>query len=160
MILDSNTGQVDIEKILVVREFPYVFPEELPDIPLEREVDLAIEIIPGTLPMSRAPYRMAPVTPLSRGSCSQPVNLRKPVDIGCPNITVICLNILRLIPAYLIHKYTKIYDRLFNQQSIYSPFIQQKGIHELYPALILYAGQPPALNLYLKRGSHDGVTKA
>ena len=28
--------------------------------PLEREVDLSIEIVPGTSPMSRAPYRMAP----------------------------------------------------------------------------------------------------
>ena len=42
MILDSKRGQVDVEKILVVREFPYVFPEELPGILLEREVDLAI----------------------------------------------------------------------------------------------------------------------
>ena len=142
VILDSKRGQVDVEKIPVVREFPYVFPQKLPGIPLEREVDLAIEIIPGTVPLSRAPYRMAPVTPLSRGSCSQPVNLRKPLDIGCPNITLICLNILRLILAYLIHKYTKIYDILFNQQSIYSPFIQKKrGIHELYSALIPYAGQ-------------------
>ena len=49
-----------MEKILVVREFPDVFPEELPGIPLEREVDLSIEIVPGTTPMSRVPYRMAP----------------------------------------------------------------------------------------------------
>ena len=60
VILDSKRGQVDVEKILVVREFPDVFPEELPGIPLEREVDLSIEIGPGTVPMSRAPYRMAP----------------------------------------------------------------------------------------------------
>ena len=60
VILDSKRGQVDVEKILVVREFLDVFPEELPGIPLEREVDLAIEIVPGTFPMSRAPYRMAP----------------------------------------------------------------------------------------------------
>ena len=78
------------------------------------------------------------------------------MDIGCPNVTLICLNILRPIPAYLIHKYTKIYDILFNQQSIYSPFIQQKGIHEIYPALIPYAGQPPALDLYLKGVSRRG----
>ena len=52
---------MDVEKIPVVREFPDVFPEELPGIPLEREVDLAIEIVPGTVPMSRAPYRMAPM---------------------------------------------------------------------------------------------------
>ena len=48
VILDSKRGQVDVEKIPVVREFPDVFPEELLGIPLEREVDLAIEIVPGT----------------------------------------------------------------------------------------------------------------
>ena len=37
-----------------------VFLEDLPGIPLEREVDLAIEIVLGTVHMSRAPYRMAP----------------------------------------------------------------------------------------------------
>ena len=61
LILNSKRGQVDVEKIPVVREFSDVFPEELPGIPLEREVDLAIEIVPGTVPMSRAPYRMAPI---------------------------------------------------------------------------------------------------
>ena len=39
LILDSKRGQVDVEKIPVVREFPDVFPKELPGIPLEREVD-------------------------------------------------------------------------------------------------------------------------
>ena len=60
MILDSKRGQVDVEKIPVVREFPDVLPEELPGIPLEREVALSIEIVPGIVPMSRALYRMAP----------------------------------------------------------------------------------------------------
>ena len=60
VILNSKRGQVDVEKIPVVREFPNVFPEELPGIPLEREVDLAIEIVPGTVPMSRAPYGIDP----------------------------------------------------------------------------------------------------
>ena len=49
-----------MEKIPVVREFPDVFLEELPGIPLEMEVDLSIEIVLGTTPMSRTPYRMAP----------------------------------------------------------------------------------------------------
>ena len=60
VILDSKRGQVDVEKIPIVRVFLDVFPEELPGIPLEREVDIAIEIVPGTVPVSRAPYRMAP----------------------------------------------------------------------------------------------------
>ena len=60
VILDFKRGQVDVEKIPVVREFLDVFPEELPSIPLEREVDLSIEIVRGTTPMSKAPYRMPP----------------------------------------------------------------------------------------------------
>ena len=59
-ILDSKRGRVDVENIPVVREFPYVFLEELPGISLEKEMDLSIEIVPGTTPMSRAPNRMAP----------------------------------------------------------------------------------------------------
>ena len=33
LVLDSKRGQVDVEKILVVKEFPDVFPKELPGIP-------------------------------------------------------------------------------------------------------------------------------
>ena len=58
LILYSKRGQVDVEKIPIVREFLDVFPEKLPSIPLERVVDLSIEIIPRTSLMSRAPYRM------------------------------------------------------------------------------------------------------
>ena len=43
----------------MIKEFPDVFPEELPGLPPEREVDLAIEVLHGTTPISRAPYRMA-----------------------------------------------------------------------------------------------------
>ena len=49
-----------MEKIPIVMEFPNAFPEELQGIPLKKEVDLSIEIEPGTTLMSRAPYRMAP----------------------------------------------------------------------------------------------------
>ena len=60
LILDSKRGQVDVENIPVVMEFLDVFPEELLCIPLEMEVELSIEIVLRTTPMSRAPYRMAP----------------------------------------------------------------------------------------------------
>ena len=49
-----------MEKIPLVREFPYVFLEELPGIPPKREVDLSIEIVLGIAPISRAPYWMTP----------------------------------------------------------------------------------------------------
>ena len=48
-----------LEDIPIVREFPDVFPENLPSIPLDREIDFQIELAPGTEPISKAPYRMA-----------------------------------------------------------------------------------------------------
>ena len=51
---------VPLEHIPVVCEFPDVFPEDLPGLPLDREVEFAIELIPGTAPISRRPYRMPP----------------------------------------------------------------------------------------------------
>ena len=60
LILDSKREQLNFENIPVIREFPNVFPEELPGVPPEREVDLSIEVVQRMTPISRAPYRMTP----------------------------------------------------------------------------------------------------
>ena len=57
-MLDSKRGQIELENIMIVREFSDVFPKKLPGIPLEKEVDLSIGILQGIAPISRAPYRM------------------------------------------------------------------------------------------------------
>ena len=49
-----------MESISIVKYSPVVFLEELPSIPPEREVNLSIEILPRTTPISKAPYRIAP----------------------------------------------------------------------------------------------------
>ncbi|WVZ81066.1 hypothetical protein U9M48_028491 [Paspalum notatum var. saurae] len=49
-----------IEKIPVVSDFPDVFPEKLPGLPPDRDVEFAIELVLGTAPVSKRPYRMAP----------------------------------------------------------------------------------------------------
>jgi hypothetical protein len=48
-----------LEVINVVSKFPDVFPEELPGMPLERNVEFAIELIPGTAPISMRAYRVS-----------------------------------------------------------------------------------------------------
>ncbi|WVZ89965.1 LOW QUALITY PROTEIN: hypothetical protein U9M48_036310 [Paspalum notatum var. saurae] len=50
----------EIKKIPVVCEFPDVFPEELPGLPPDRNVEFSIELVLGTAPVYRRPYRMAP----------------------------------------------------------------------------------------------------
>jgi hypothetical protein len=50
----------EIQDISVVCEFPDVFPKDLPGLPLERDVELVIELKPGMAPISRRSYRMPP----------------------------------------------------------------------------------------------------
>ena len=44
--------------IPMVCEFLDVFPDELPGLPPDRDVEFKIELVPGTAPISRRPYRM------------------------------------------------------------------------------------------------------
>ena len=54
------TTVIPIHQIPVVCEFPDVFPDELPGLPPDREIEFGIELIPGIAPISRRPYRMPP----------------------------------------------------------------------------------------------------
>ena len=49
-----------LDDIPVVKEFLDVFPEDLPWIPLDREIEFSIDLLPRTSPILKAPYRMAP----------------------------------------------------------------------------------------------------
>ena len=60
-VIDVQSEAPKLEDVTVVNEFPDVFPEELPGLPPDREIEFAIELAPGVEPVSKAPYRMAPV---------------------------------------------------------------------------------------------------
>ncbi|GJR51298.1 putative reverse transcriptase domain-containing protein [Tanacetum coccineum] len=60
-VMDTSLESPNIENLFVVREFVDVFPDELPGLPPAREIEFGIELIPGAEPISKAPYRMAPV---------------------------------------------------------------------------------------------------
>jgi hypothetical protein len=49
---------IPIHQIPIMCEFPDVFSDELPGLPPDRDVEFGIELIPGTAPISRRPYRM------------------------------------------------------------------------------------------------------
>ncbi|RHN78855.1 putative nucleotidyltransferase, Ribonuclease H [Medicago truncatula] len=55
----SIENQAVIDRLPVVSEFPEVFPDEISDVPPEREVEFSIDLVPGTKPVSMAPYRMS-----------------------------------------------------------------------------------------------------
>nr|XP_043619828.1 uncharacterized protein LOC122591635 [Erigeron canadensis] len=49
-----------LEDVPIAREFPEVFPEDLPRLPPIRQVEFQVDLVPGATPVARAPYRLAP----------------------------------------------------------------------------------------------------
>ena len=61
-IVDTTRKVVTkLADVRVVYRFPDVSPEKLPRLPSDREIEFEIELLPGTAPISKAPYLMAPV---------------------------------------------------------------------------------------------------
>jgi hypothetical protein len=48
-----------LNEIRIALEYPNVFPEDLPGMPPDRDIEFIIELLPGTLPISKRPYRMS-----------------------------------------------------------------------------------------------------
>ena len=61
----------EVELIPVVHEYPDVFPVELPGMPPDRELEFAIDLVPGTTPIHKKYYRMP---------SSELVELKKQLD--------------------------------------------------------------------------------
>jgi hypothetical protein len=54
----NNTKAIALEDIRVVQDYPDVFPKELPGMPPYHDMEFLIELLPGTPPISKRPYRM------------------------------------------------------------------------------------------------------
>ena len=59
-VVETEKEGTLVDEISVVREFPDVFPNDIAGLPPDREVELTIDLIPRTKPISIPPYRMAP----------------------------------------------------------------------------------------------------
>nr|GFB68572.1 putative reverse transcriptase domain-containing protein [Tanacetum cinerariifolium] len=59
--MENKLNEKRLENILVVREFPDVFPEDLPGLPPVCQVEFQIDLIPRTVLVARAPYILAPL---------------------------------------------------------------------------------------------------
>lgn len=57
---DQKCETSSIETVPIVREFPDVFPNDLPGVPLQREINIGIDLLMDMNPIKISPYRMAP----------------------------------------------------------------------------------------------------
>ena len=60
-VIDTKKAEPSLSNIPTVCDYPDMFPEKLPGLPPQREIEFAIDVVPGATPASITPYRMAPV---------------------------------------------------------------------------------------------------
>ncbi|GJY48890.1 putative reverse transcriptase domain-containing protein [Tanacetum coccineum] len=60
LLMSTKTSDKKKEKIVVVRDFPEVFPDDLSGLPPIREIEFRIELTPGATPVAKFSYRLAP----------------------------------------------------------------------------------------------------
>ncbi|KAJ9557796.1 LOW QUALITY PROTEIN: hypothetical protein OSB04_012410 [Centaurea solstitialis] len=77
-VVDKSAKEKQIQDIPIVRDFPEVFPEELPGLPPQRQVEFHIDIIPGAGPVARSPYRLAPSEMQELSNQLQELHSRRP----------------------------------------------------------------------------------
>ncbi|GJU32355.1 putative reverse transcriptase domain-containing protein [Tanacetum coccineum] len=57
---DTSFEKKGVEDVSIVNEYLDVFPEYLPSIPPERQVEFRIDLVPGATPIAKTPYHLAP----------------------------------------------------------------------------------------------------
>ena len=60
-MIDTKKVEPSLLDSPTVCDYPDVFPEELPRLPPQRDIEFAIDVVPGASPASITPYRMDPV---------------------------------------------------------------------------------------------------
>src|SRR4051812_21699259 len=138
----------DLEDIPVVRDFPDVFPEELPGMPPNRSIEFIVDLMPGTTPISRRPYRMAPHE-LAELKIQLEAFLEKGFILpssspwGCPVLFVtkkdgterMCidyrpLNLATMKNKYRLLRINDLYDQLAGS-SVFSKMDLRLGYHQI-----------------------------
>ncbi|KAH0658132.1 hypothetical protein KY289_026880 [Solanum tuberosum] len=137
-----------IEFIPVVSEYREVFPNDLPGMPTDRDIDFCIDLEPGTHPISIPPYRMAPAELRELKAQIQEFFYKGFIRTGAsPWVTLVlfvkkkdgsmrmCIHYWKLNRATIRNKYhLPRIDDLFNQlqaASIFSMIDLRSGYHQL-----------------------------
>ncbi|GKE52572.1 hypothetical protein Tco_1487728, partial [Tanacetum coccineum] len=59
-LMSAKAKEKKQEEIVVVRDFPEVFLDDLSGLPQVQEIEFRIELIPEAIPVAKSPYRLAP----------------------------------------------------------------------------------------------------
>nr|GFA61065.1 putative reverse transcriptase domain-containing protein [Tanacetum cinerariifolium] len=145
---EDKLGGKQLKDVPIVRDFPEVFPKDFPGLPPARPVKFQIDLIPGAVPVARAPYRLAPSEMKELSEQLQELfdkGFIRPISLpwGAPVLFVkkkdgsfrMCIDYQELNKLTVKNRYPLLrIDDLFNQlqgSSIYSTIDLRSGYHQL-----------------------------
>ena len=147
-VIDTKKVEPSLLDIPTISDYQDVFSEEFPELPPHREIEFAIDVVPGATPASITPYRMAPVKlkelKLKLKELLEKGFIRPSVSPwGAPVLFVkkkdgtlrLCVDYRQLNKITMKNKYPlPRIDDLFNQlkgASVFSKIDLQSGYHQL-----------------------------
>ncbi|GJY66852.1 putative reverse transcriptase domain-containing protein [Tanacetum coccineum] len=120
---EKESKEKRLEDVLVICDFPGVFPEELPGLPLPRQVEFRIELVPGAALIAHAPYRLAPSEMRELSIQLQELSFRMCIDYRE-------LNKLTVKNRYPLPRIDDLFDQL-QGFSVYSKIDLRSRYHQL-----------------------------
>nr|GEZ85414.1 putative reverse transcriptase domain-containing protein [Tanacetum cinerariifolium] len=138
-----------IEDVPMIRDFPEVFPNDLPGLPSHRQVEFRIDLVPGATPVAHAPYRLAPsemkelakqlqelsekgfIRPSSSPWGAPVLFVKKKDESFRMCIDFRALNKLTVKNRYPLPRIDDLFDQL-QGSSVYSKIDLRTGYHQLY----------------------------
>ncbi|GKA80959.1 putative reverse transcriptase domain-containing protein [Tanacetum coccineum] len=145
---EDKSKEKRLEEVPIVRDFPEVFPEDLPGLPPTRQVEFQIDLMPGDAPVARAPYRLAPfemkelseqlqelsdkgfIRPSSSPWGAPVLFVKKKDDSFRMGIDYRELNKLTVKNRYPLPRIDDLFDQL-QGSSVYSKIDLRSGYHQL-----------------------------
>ncbi|GKB29578.1 putative reverse transcriptase domain-containing protein [Tanacetum coccineum] len=127
--IEDKSEEKRLEDVPIVHDFLEVFPEDLPRLPPNQQVEFQIYLVPGAAPVARSSYRLAPSEIFSPWGA--PVLFVKKKD-GSFKMCIEYheLNKLTMKNHYLLPRIDDLFDQL-QGLSVYSKFNLRSGYHQL-----------------------------
>ncbi|GKA17659.1 putative nucleotidyltransferase, ribonuclease H [Tanacetum coccineum] len=147
-VTEKEPKEKCLNDVPIIHDFPKVFPDDLPGLPLPRQVEFRIKLMPGAAPVARAPYRLAPtelkelldqlkelsekgfIRPSSSPWGSSGVFVTKKDGSFRMCIDYRELNKLTVKNRYLLSRIDDLFDQL-QGLSVYSKIDLRSGYHQL-----------------------------
>ncbi|GFY95462.1 hypothetical protein Acr_10g0008470 [Actinidia rufa] len=160
-VIDTHASPPSLEDIHVVREFPDVFPDELPGSLVDREIEFYIDLNPGTRPISKAPYRMSPLELKElkddRAKSDQEITVNG--DPELPNLTVELAEMAQILADNKEVRATKVHTIRWKVQPKipHKPCQVDDGPLEPHGCLDVPAPKGIGSHLTLRKGKNESI---